>query len=154
MVKSDSPLFFPLLFSLFPSILHLYRFLESTRSVHPQYNSNDRWVEGMRAVCSSCASWVEDGWLYCMQCGAARPLRPPVNLFATSRITSITSAYEKDRNKPWLEPLVEEQGTKRPSLVRRRQTSDGIHRQLGRVSETPICMRLNSGNHALSLGIQ
>lgn len=112
-------------------------------SVHPQY---DRCMKGMREVCSSCASWVEDSWLYCMQCGTSRPLRLPVNLFATSRTTSIASVYEKDRNKPGLEPLAKERGTKRPSLVRR-QTSDGIHQQLDRVSETRIFLLSISNNH-------
>lgn len=75
----------------------------------------------MRAkdVCSGCASWVEEGWSYCMHCGAARPVRRSSLTLSTlySNSGTATAAASKEKR----------------SLRRRRQSSEEVVRQLQQV---------------------
>lgn len=75
---------------------------------------------GAKAVCSGCASWVEEGWSYCMHCGAARPVR-------RSSLTLSTALYSNTRGTTAVA------SKENRSLRRRRQSSEEVGRQLQQV---------------------
>lgn len=91
---------------------------------------------GVKGVCSGCASWVEEGWSYCMHCGAACPVR-------RSSLTLSTSLYRKHAT-----PAGASQ--EKRSLRRRRQSSEEVGRQLQQVRMSwnsvllPCCVKFTS----------
>lgn len=71
----------------------------------------------VKDVCSGCASWVEQGWSYCMHCGAARPVTRSSLTSASLYSNSGTTVASKEKR----------------NLRRRRRPSEEVGRQLQQV---------------------